>query len=123
MRYPWPLPYSWSFGFSSWLPCHPSSEPGSIGACKWPEARTSGWLGPVVASKRRIQALWWGALLAVMVGPATWIVLRHDLGKGGSWLLLAMLVVFQPFVSHPWQRSLFRALGTILGFVVAFAIS
>ena len=72
------------------------------------------------ASQRRTIAF--AVLVAVLIGAAAWVVARYDLGHGGAWMMMTILLVLQPYGARTLQRSLHRALGTILGFAIAFAI-
>lgn len=76
-------------------------------------------LTPVSPSRARGFAVVSGAV----VGIATWVVVHYDLGHGGAWLLLTLLVVLQPFVKDAFKKTAHRVLGTTVGFVIAFAIA
>ena len=58
-----------------------------------------------------------GFLSAAVVGVATWVVLDHHLGKGGGWLILTLLIIFQPFTPGTMVKAIQRAVGTLLGFL------
>jgi len=64
-----------------------------------------------------------GIMTAIVFAPATLIILHHDIGQGGFWFLLTIIVVFQPFAVQPWIKAVHRALGTLLGFAIAYAIT
>ncbi len=72
------------------------------------------------ASTKRTMAF--AAVVAVLVGGTSWVVARYDLGHGGAWMMMTILLVMQPYGARTLQRSLHRALGTLLGFAIAFAI-
>ena len=63
------------------------------------------------------QGLLVGGVLAIVAAIAT---SRH-LGQGGAWLLMTVFLVFKPLTPTPWQRSLNRALGTMLGVAIVAA--
>jgi hypothetical protein len=64
-----------------------------------------------------------GVMTALAFAPATWIIMRHHLGQGGSWFILTVVVVFQPFSAHPWRKTLERVFGTFVGFAIAYVIT
>jgi hypothetical protein len=64
----------------------------------------------------------WGITQGLMIGVVVSIVAifatsRH-LGQGGAWLLMTTFLVFKPLTPNPWQHSLHRALGTVLGVLI-----
>jgi hypothetical protein len=61
-------------------------------------------------------------MLALLVGVATWVVVALDLGHTGGWIILTILVVFQPSLGAGFAKAVHRALGTVLGFFVAIVI-
>jgi hypothetical protein len=92
----WALPIGWFFGKQLTKPA----------------------LHPVSKKRAHIFA----ALLASATGVAMWFVSDLKLEHGGAWFLLTLFVVIQPRMRDTWRKSLERALGTILGFGIAFAI-
>ena len=92
----WALPIGWFFG----------------------KRLTKPALHPV--SKKRAHTF--AALLALTTGVGMWFVSDLKLEHGGAWFLLTLFVVIQPNRRDTWRKSLERALGTILGFGIAFAI-
>ena len=64
-----------------------------------------------------------GVLTALAFAPATWIIINHNLGQGGSWFILTVVIVFQPFSPHPWRKTLERVFGTFIGFVIAYGVT
>jgi hypothetical protein len=62
-------------------------------------------------------------VIAVVAGTAMWVVVHFDWKHGGAWFLLTLFVVIQPNMHATWIKSLQRALGTILGFAIAYVIS
>jgi len=66
------------------------------------------------------------AAFSVMIGLATgfamWFVVDKHLGHTGAWIVLTILVVFQPYIQDSWTKSLHRLWGTCLGFAIALAI-
>jgi uncharacterized membrane protein YccC len=62
-------------------------------------------------------------VMAIVTGASMWIVVDFNWKHGGAWFLLTLFVVIQPNMHATWVKGLQRALGTILGFVIAYAIS
>ena len=60
--------------------------------------------------------------ITAMVSIATWCVVHFEVGHPGGWLLLTIFIVFQPFIQDAFSKSLARAGGTVLGFVLVFAV-
>lgn len=60
--------------------------------------------------------------LALMVALATWCAVHFNMGHPGGWLILTIFIVFQPFIQDSYLKSVHRAGGTLLGFVVVFAV-
>lgn len=58
-------------------------------------------------------------ILALLVGVATYFVVDLDLGHTGGWIILTILVVFQPSFGDGFHRAVRRAAGTLLGFIIA----
>jgi uncharacterized membrane protein YccC len=69
----------------------------------------------------RQRAIAFAMVLALMVGIATWFVVRFDLGEAGAWIILTIVVVLQPYLKDGMRRALERSGGTLLGFAVAVA--
>lgn len=61
-------------------------------------------------------------VLAFLVGVATWFVIDLDLGHTGGWIILTIVVVFQPTWGAGFKKSAHRAVGTVLGFAIAIII-
>jgi uncharacterized membrane protein YccC len=61
-------------------------------------------------------------VLALLVGIATWFVVELDLGHTGGWIILTILVVFQPSLGDGFRKAAYRAAGTVLGFVIAVLV-
>lgn len=68
------------------------------------------------------RVLFFSCALAVMVGIATWCVVHFQLGHGGGWIILTILVIFQPFMGAGIKKAFERAGGTLLGFGIALAL-
>jgi hypothetical protein len=77
---------------------------------------------PKLASLDTTRVLWFSALLALMVGIATWCVVHFELGHGGGWIILTILVVFQPYLQSSFTKAVARVLGTLVGFVIAIVV-
>jgi hypothetical protein len=70
----------------------------------------------------RIRTVAFALVLAVSVGGATWLLVDLDLGHGGAWFVMTLLIVLQPYLKDAWSRTLQRAAGTVVGFVIAMVI-
>lgn len=64
----------------------------------------------------------YSSILAVVIGGVTWCVIHFDLGHAGSWIILTILVVFQPYLGTSFRKAGQRILGTGLGFILAMII-
>ena len=60
--------------------------------------------------------------LAFLVGLATWFVVDLKLGHTGGWIILTILVVFQPTLGAGFTKAAHRAAGTVLGIVIAIFV-
>lgn len=69
-----------------------------------------------------VRVLAFSLTLALLVGIATWFVVDLDLGHAGGWIILTILVVFQPSLGAGFTKAAQRASGTVIGFVVAIAV-
>lgn len=81
------------------------------------------WMHPPALTKlvtSRVVA--YSSILAVMIGGVTWCVVHFDLGHAGAWIILTILVVFQPYLGTSYSKAGQRIIGTALGFVVASVI-
>lgn len=86
----------------------PAPEPSPSGrAQEISRPRTAGYIGAI------------GILTAV----GTWCAMRLDLGYGGAWLVLTILVVYQPYLQDGWAKALQRIAGTFIGFLVSIGIA
>ena len=70
----------------------------------------------------RIRVLAYSLVLAFLVGVATWFVVTLDLGHTGGWIILTIVVIFQPSLGAGFQKAAQRASGTVLGLVIAISI-
>jgi uncharacterized membrane protein YccC len=61
-------------------------------------------------------------VLAFLVGAATWAVVALDLGHTGGWIILTIVVVFQPSLGAGFTKAAHRAAGTVLGFLIAILV-
>ncbi|MEY4137605.1 MAG: hypothetical protein RL205_1733 [Actinomycetota bacterium] len=64
----------------------------------------------------------YSVILFFMIGIVTWGVIRFDLGHGGSWIILTILVVFQPYLGTGFRKAGQRVIGTVGGFVLALIL-
>lgn len=69
-----------------------------------------------------VRAAAYGAMLALLAGVAAWIVVSQGLGHVGGWVLMTIFIVVQPYLQDGWDKSVQRAAGTVLGFVVAIGV-
>lgn len=69
-----------------------------------------------------IRALAFSSVLALTVGVATWWVVDLDLGHTGGWIILTIVVVFQPELGAGFAKAVQRAAGTVAGFGIAVLI-
>ena len=69
---------------------------------------------------RRVLA--YSLVLALLVGVATWGVVDLELGHTGGWIILTIVVVFQPSLGDGFRKAVDRAAGTILGFAIAVLV-
>ena len=77
---------------------------------------------PELAPMETRQVLWFSSVLAIMVGIATWCVVNFGLGHGGGWIILTIVVVYQPTLGAGFKKAGQRALGTLMGFVIAIIV-
>lgn len=68
------------------------------------------------------RVLAYSIVLALLVGVATFLVVHFDLGQTGGWIILTVLVVFQPNLGAGFKKGASRALGTIAGFVITIVV-
>jgi len=74
---------------------------------------------PTPARHARILAI----LLAIVVGVAAWFVADLNLGHGGAWLLMTIIIVIRPGIRITFVTGVQRALGTVIGFIIVIAVS
>ncbi len=82
-----------------------------------------GWIKPPALTRlvtARVVA--YSIILFLMIGITTWFVIRFNLGHGGSWIILTILVVFQPYLGTGFKKAGQRVIGTVGGFVLALII-
>ncbi len=77
---------------------------------------------PKLAPLSTSRMLWFSSILALMVGIATWFVVDLSLGHGGGWIILTIVVVYQPNLGDGFKKAGSRALGTVIGFIIAVAV-
>ncbi len=68
------------------------------------------------------RVLAYSLVLALLVGVATWGVVDLGLGHTGGWIILTIVVVFQPSLGEGFRKAFDRSAGTILGFVIALLV-
>lgn len=69
-----------------------------------------------------IRVLAYSLVLAFLIGVATWCVVYFDLGHAGGWIILTIVIVFQPSLGAGFKKAVQRAAGTVIGFLVAMLI-
>jgi len=69
-----------------------------------------------------IRVIPYSIVLAFLVGIATWFVVALKLGHTGGWVILTIVVIFQPSLGAGLKKAMNRAGGTILGFLIAIAL-
>ncbi len=74
---------------------------------------------PTPPDQARVLAI----LLAIVVGGAAWFVADLDLGHGGAWLLMTIIVVVRPGIQTTFVMGAQRAIGTVIGFIIVIALS
>ena len=78
---------------------------------------------PPLAPTPRSRSLGYGIVLALLVGVATWFAVILNLGHAGGWMILTIVVVFEPYLQDGVRKGFERAGGTFLGFIIAILIS
>lgn len=78
---------------------------------------------PPAAPLQPRHAIVMAVVLALLVGGTAWVVAERNLGHGGYWLMMTILIVVQPGISRTFKRSMQRAIGTVAGFVIAIILS
>ncbi len=68
------------------------------------------------------RVLVYSTVLATLVGIATFLVAQYNLGQTGGWIILTVLVVFQPHLGSGFKKAASRALGTVAGFGISIVI-
>lgn len=77
---------------------------------------------PALTRLVTLRVVAFSVILAVMVGGVAYCVVRFNLGHGGSWIILTILVVFQPYLGAGFKKAGSRVAGTAVGFVLALVI-
>lgn len=77
---------------------------------------------PTLSGLDALRVIAFSVVLALMVGVATYLVVFFKLGHGGGWIILTIVVVFQPYLGAGLKKAGERALGTLLGFVIALIV-
>jgi hypothetical protein len=81
------------------------------------------WMHPPALTRLVTQrVLAYSSILAVVIGGVTWFVIHFGLGQGGAWIILTILVVFQPYLGTSFSKAGQRIIGTVAGFVLALII-
>ena len=69
-----------------------------------------------------IRAGSYAVVLALAVGVASWFLIDLDLGHGGAWFVMTLVIVLQPYLQDAWRKTLERAVGTVIGFGIAIGL-
>jgi len=77
---------------------------------------------PVLTKLVTQRVLAYSSILAIVIGGVTWCVVYFDLGQGGAWIILTILVVFQPYLGTSFRKAGQRIAGTAIGFGLAMLI-
>ena len=77
---------------------------------------------PTLAAIETARVIWFSSILAIMVGVATWFVVDLNLGHGGGWIILTIVVVYQPYLGDGFKKAGARAFGTVIGFIIAIIV-
>ncbi len=77
---------------------------------------------PKLAAIDPARVIWFSSVLAIMVGVATWFVVDFNLGHGGGWIILTIVVVYQPYLGDGFKKAGGRAIGTAIGFMIAIIV-
>lgn len=77
---------------------------------------------PKLEVMKTARVMWFSTTLALLVGVATWFVIDLKLGHGGGWIILTIVVVYQPYIGDGFKKAGGRAIGTLIGFVIAICI-
>lgn len=68
----------------------------------------------------RVKVFVW--MVAVVLGTATWFVSFLKMEHGGAWFLLTIITILQPRYADTVTKTLYRALGTVAGFIIAMIV-
>jgi len=84
--------------------------------------------GAATAAPASTPASWsrtWGyaSVLASTTAATSAIALTFDWGHTGGWLMMTPFIVIQPYVQDGWRKALSRTLGTVSGFLIAYALA
>lgn len=102
--------------------------PTVVGAVALGSALWAALAGSVLMRSRKrpdLQQLSWfrsggyAVVLALAVGAASWVMVDRQLGHGGAWFVMTLIIVLQPYLQDAWRKTLERALGTVIGFAIA----
>jgi hypothetical protein len=77
---------------------------------------------PSLSKLNPIRVVAYSLSLALLVGLATWFVVAYDLGHSGGWIILTIVVVFQPSLGAGFRKAGYRAAGTLGGFLIAILV-
>ena len=81
------------------------------------------WVHPPKLEVMNTARVWWfSTTLAILIGVATWLVIDLDLGHGGAWIILTIVVVYQPYLGDGFKKAGSRAVGTVIGFIIAIVV-
>lgn len=78
---------------------------------------------PAVDPTPPVHARILASMLAIVVGVAAWFVADLNLGHGGAWLLMTIIIIMRPGIRITFVTGAQRAFGTVIGFVIVIALS
>lgn len=70
-----------------------------------------------------MKQVWWFAItMAVLLGAAMWLVIHEQWQHGGAWFILTLVIVIQPNYQASVKKMFHRAIGTVIGFLIALVV-
>lgn len=61
--------------------------------------------------------------LAILTAIAVYISVSISWGHAGAWFVMTVTIVFQPYLSDAYKRTLERAGGTVIGVIAAYVLN